>query len=138
MKGVMAQRRTSGGSPDRAKIGRGGLRVMAVTGIVSVAALAGCGGPPAILLKTRPQTIELRVGHEVTVHKSAGECGSPWSTAPRVIRARQPPPAGDCSPASVAFKAVGIGTAQIVGQVPCHVPACAAAGARITVHVRRS
>jgi hypothetical protein len=135
----MAQQpRDSGGSRGQATIGRSGLRATLVTGVLAVAALIGCGGPPRVSFKAKPQMLPLRVGKEVTVQKSVGEFGSPWSTECRVICARHPPSEGDCSPSGVVFRAVGAGTAAIVGQIPCHVPVCAAAGVRILVLVRPS
>ncbi len=111
--------------------------ITVLSGASAVALLAGCGGPSPLVFKATPQLLRLRVGDRVTVQKSAGECGSPFSTDPRVIVAQNPTRQGDCSPAGIVFKAVGPGSASILGQLPCHHTECMAESARIGVIVRR-
>ena len=85
-----------------------------------------------------PRPVHLRIGDELGVRKSVGECGSPWSTAPSVIKAENPTPVGDCGQETVTFKALKPGAAQIRGALPCHFTQCAAMGASIPVTVRRN
>ncbi len=84
-----------------------------------------------------PHTVHLRVGDEIRITESGGECGSPWSTKPLVIAAQTPPLADGCSGGTVEFKAISPGEAQIRGALRCRVPECTAAAAVIGVVVGR-
>lgn len=100
--------------------------------------LTGCGDGITVSFTREPHTVHLRLGQAIGVRKSIGECGSPWSTKPDVIAARNPPASDDCSKGTVTFKAIGVGEAQIHGALPCRVPECTAIGAFIPVIVARN
>lgn len=111
-----------------------------VLGVVCAAlgCLAGCGGGMTVSFTRTPHTVHLRVGQELGVRKSRGECGSPWSSMPSVIAVEHPPRQDDCSADTVTFRAKRPGEAQIHGALPCQVPACAGMGAIVPVAVSRA
>ncbi len=106
--------------------------------IASIWTLAGCGTGVTVSFGRHPRTVHLRVGEEVSVRKSLGECGSPWSTEPSVIAVEHAPRVDDCSQETVKFKAIGLGNAQIHGALPCRATECTAVGAAIPVVVSRA
>jgi hypothetical protein len=108
-----------------------------IVAAVWASSLAGCGGAITVSFTREPHTVHLRLGEEIGVRKSGGECGSPWSTKPEVVAARDAPTRGDCSQETVKFKAIREGTAEIRGALPCRVPECSAMGASIPVIVTR-